>query len=175
MAELCAKSDRGNEPVIDFEEGAARIRSKRRGMAEAASLAQIHGTNIYAEFVARHGHRPDRKQAATIGRLMGVQVRAADGTMQPARTKVEKKIAQEEKQASQAEERYIDQILKLRCALANLAEIESDPAVIISYMDPFFGDVLVIRQHLAQAVTWINRFAKEWGGEQEACRSPGCV
>jgi hypothetical protein len=175
MGELRPVGSRGGGAVVNFEESAARIRSTRDGRAEAATLALTHGTNLYTDFVMRHGRRPDRKQAATIGRLMGVQVRAADGTMQPLRTKADKKAARAAKDAERTEDDYIDQILKLRCALANLAEIEGDPAVVIRYMDPLFGDASVIREHLAQAVIWINRFAEEWGREQETRGGPGRV
>jgi len=70
---------------------------------------------------------------------------------------------------------YIDEILRFRCALVNLAANNSDPADIIRYMDPLFGDVPVIRAHLAHAVRWINRFAEEWGHEQNTHGSSGEV
>jgi hypothetical protein len=70
---------------------------------------------------------------------------------------------------------YIEQILRFRCALVNLAANNSDPAEIIRYMDPLFGDVPVIRAHLDHAVRWINRFAEEWDHEQKTHGSPGEV
>ena len=75
----------------------------------------------------------------------------------------------------QAEADYIDEILRFRSALVNLAANKSDPADIIRYMDPLFGDVPVIRAHLAHAVRWINRFAEEWGHEQNTHGSSGEV
>jgi hypothetical protein len=75
----------------------------------------------------------------------------------------------------QTEADYIDEILRFRCALVNLAANNSDPADIIRYMDPLFGDVPLIRAHLAHAVRWINRFAEEWGHEQKSHGSPGEV
>jgi hypothetical protein len=70
---------------------------------------------------------------------------------------------------------YIDEILRFRCALANLAENESDPATLIRYMDPLFGDAQMIREHLYRAVTWINRFAEEWNREQGTHGNPGQI
>ena|SRR5579872_1572975 len=70
------------------------------------------------------------------------------------------------KQSPPTEDDYIDEILRFRCALANLAENNSDPAEIIRYMDPLFGDAEVIREHLHHAVRWINKFAEEWDREQ---------
>jgi hypothetical protein len=82
------------------------------------------------------------------------------------------KIARKKKQSPETESDYIDEILRFRCALANLAQNHSDPAALIRYMDPLFGDVPVIREHLAHAVRWINRFAKEWDREQTTHGSP---
>lgn len=72
----------------------------------------------------------------------------------------------------QTESDYIDEILRFRCALVNLAQNDSDPAVVIRYMDPLFGDVPLIREHLDHAVRWINRFAEEWSREQTTHGSP---
>jgi hypothetical protein len=71
-----------------------------------------------------------------------------------------------------SESDYIDEILRFRCALVNLAENESDPATLIRYMDPLFGDALVIREYLHRAACWINRFAEEWDREQKTHGSP---
>jgi hypothetical protein len=53
---------------------------------EADRIAALNGSNPYSDFLREHGHRPDRGQAATIGRLMGARVRASDGSMQPVLT-----------------------------------------------------------------------------------------
>jgi hypothetical protein len=165
MGELCPV-DAGNSTVLDFEQNAARIRLTRELRAEAVTLTASHGINPYSDFILAHCRRPDRDQAATIGRLMGIQVRASDGTLQPRRAKVERN-RRDAKRREQTQDDYVDQILRLRCALANLAQNEGDPAAVIRYIDPLFGDASVIREHLAHAVQWINRFAEEWGREQE--------
>jgi hypothetical protein len=132
---------------------------------EANALATEHGENPYTDFLRRHGRRPDRLQASTIGQLMGVQVRAADGTLQPP-------VCAATKRRNVPQDHAIDQILRLRCALSNLAQNKGDPTVVIRYMDPLFGDAAVIREHLAHAVRWINRFAEEWDREQETRQGP---
>lgn len=152
--------------VLDFEQNVARIRLVRELQAEAVALTASHGINPYSDFLSRYCCRPDRDQAATIGRLMGIQVRASDGTLQPRLTRAERTAASA-KRRTLTEDEYVDQILRLRCALANLAQNQGDPAVVIRYIDPLFGDASVIREHLAHAVQWINRFAEEWGREQE--------
>jgi hypothetical protein len=161
--------------IVSFGDASARLRSARELRAEAAALCDAHGSNPYTDFLLLHGRRPDHNQAASIGRLMGVQVRAADGTLQPQRTKAEKAAARLAKHRHQTEDDYIDQILRLRCALANLAQNESDPAVVIRYMDPLFGDAAVIREHLGHAMRWLNQFAEELGREQETRGGPGQV
>lgn len=79
------------------------------------------------------------------------------------------------KQRPPTEDDYIDEILRFRCALANLAENNGDPAEIIRYMDPLFGDAVVIREHLHHAVRWINKFAEEWDREQRTHGNTGQV
>ena len=79
------------------------------------------------------------------------------------------------KQQAPTEDDYIDEILRFRCALANLAENNGDPAEIIRYMDPLFGDAVVIREHLHHAVRWINKFAEEWDREQRTHGNTGQV
>ena len=83
MGELCPVE----ATVLNFEQNAARIRLARELRAEAVTLTASHGVNPYSDFILRHGCRPDRDQAGTIGRLMGIQVRASDGTLQPRRAK----------------------------------------------------------------------------------------
>jgi hypothetical protein len=158
--------------IVAFDDAADRLRAIRELRAEANALVEAHGHNAYSDFILRHGRRPDRNQAVAIGRLMGIRVRAADGTLQPRRTKTKQPVAHPVKHQQRTEGDYIDQILRLRCALANLAENKGDPAEVIAYIDPLFGDASVIREQLAHAVQWINRFAEEWGHEQETRGGP---
>jgi hypothetical protein len=79
------------------------------------------------------------------------------------------------RESQHIESDYIDEVIRFRCALLNLAQNNSDPADIIRYMDPLFGDVPLIREHLDHAVRWINRFAQEWNREQTTHGSPGKV
>jgi hypothetical protein len=161
-------SETDDNKVLSFEQNAMRIRLARELRTDAAALTASHGINPYSDFIQRYGCRPNCDQASAIGRLMGIQVRASDGTLQPRRTKKRKSAAAKNaRSCEQTQDEYVDQILRLRSALTNLAKIESDPKVVIGYIDPLFGDASVIREHLAHAVHWINRFAKEWGLEQE--------
>jgi hypothetical protein len=93
-------------------------------------------------------------------RLRPERARPLDDARQP------KRPTRREKPRRSAEGDYIDEIVRFRCALANLAENKGDPADLIRYMDPLFGDAVVIREHLHHAVRWINRFAEEWDREQ---------
>src|SRR2546422_834854 len=117
MGELCSV-DTDNSTVLNFEQNAARIRLARELQAEAVVLTASHGANPYSDFILRHGCRPDRGQAITIGRLMGIQVRASDGTLQP-RKKV-KNAARGTMHREQPQDEYVDQILRLRSALTSL-------------------------------------------------------
>lgn len=143
--------------------------------AEASVFARRYGKNAYSDFLLTHRQRPSREQAATIGRLMAIRVRADDGSLQPEPSQRERAAAREAKRSRQAEADYLDQIVRFRCVLTSLAKNQSDPADVISYIDPLFGDESVIREQLAHAVYWINRFAEEWEHEQESRGGPGQV
>jgi hypothetical protein len=97
-----------------------RLATRRQLAAEAAVLLEAYGPNAYSDYLIKHGCRPGRKAAATIGRLIGVRVKAADGTMQPPRTKAEQ-LARSELL------RKWDHIARLRSALAQLAQNEDSP------------------------------------------------
>jgi len=109
--------------------------------------------------------------AEAANRLRRGQLKATTGAQRPRQRKIERSSPPKE-ESQQTESDYIDEILRFRCALVNLAQNNSDPADVIRYMDPLFGDVPLIRQHLDHAVHWINRFAEEWGREQTTHGSP---
>lgn len=155
--------------IVQFAEASQRLIAERELRFEAWTLTERHGPNPYSEFLTKHGRRPTRGQAATIGRLMGARVKASDGTLQP------KKITSPKATERSGEDERIDQILRLRSALANLAANKDDPALVIRYMNSTFGDESVIRGQLDHAVRWINRFAQEFHREQETRGDPGRV
>src|ERR1700742_2164223 len=114
--------------VVSFEVAAPLARVRRDLRAEAMALAEARGPNLYSDFLNRNGRRPERAEAASIGRLMGQRVRAADGTLQPRQTKAEKAAAGRVKSQRQKAEECLNQIVRLRCALANLSANQDDPA-----------------------------------------------
>ena len=157
-----------------------RTRQKRCGQAapcgrKSSSFGSSLGPNLYSDFVLKNGYRPDPAQAATIGRVIGHRVKAADGSLQPAPTRAEKAAAGRAKKRSRKDVDGLEQILRLRRALASLAQNDRDPADIIHYIDPLFDDVLVIREQLAHAVNWINQFAEEWERDQKASGNPRSI
>jgi hypothetical protein len=161
--------------VVSFESAAPLARVRRDLRAEAVALADARGANLYSEFLIRNGRRPERAEAAAIGRLMGQRVRAADGTLQPRQIKAEKAATKREKSQRQKDAERLNQIVRLRCALANLAANQDDPADVIAYIDPLFDDSALIREQLTHAVNWMNRFAEELGREQETRGGPRSV
>jgi hypothetical protein len=165
---LRAAGHGGGAEIVHFGEASARVRLEREARAEAAAFVAAHGRNLYSDFLLRHGRRPSRKEAAAIGRLIGVRVRAADGTLQPRRSKADKAAARYAK----TENDYLDQVLRLRCALANFAQIGGDPSEIIQYIDPTFDDVSLIREQLAHAAHLITRLMEGWDREQETRGGP---
>jgi hypothetical protein len=166
MGSVCTVDEAGGN-VIAFDDAAVRLRLIRELRLEAEALISTFGQNPYSDFLFKNGRRPDPGQAATIGRLIGIRVRASDGSLQPTPTKAQRAEARRSKTRRQVEADYFEQVMRLRTALVQLSKNNSDPAEIIAYVDPLFGDDSLIREHLARAVRWINRFAEEWEHEQE--------
>jgi hypothetical protein len=129
------------------------LASRRQLSAEAATLVDAYGPNAYSDYLVKHGCRPARKVAATIGRLIGVRVKAADGTMQPPRAKNEK-LARAELH------RKWDHIARLRSALAQLAQNEDSPDSIIQSI--VSTDRAEIGANLEKSLEWLIRFADHW-------------
>jgi anti-sigma factor ChrR (cupin superfamily) len=82
-----------------------------------------------------------------------VRVKAADGTMQPPRTKAE--------QLARAElHRKWDHVARLRSALAQLAQNEDSPASIVECIVSV--DRAEIGANLEKSLAWLMRFAEHW-------------
>jgi len=130
-----------------------QLANRRQLSAEASALVEAYGPNAYSDYLLKHGCRPSRKVAATIGRLIGVRVKAADGTMQPPRAK-------DEKIARAGLHRKWDHIARLRSALAQLAKNEDSPESIIHSI--FSADRAEIGANLEKSLKWLIRFADHW-------------
>jgi|ERR1700754_1110758 len=136
--------------ILQFEPLAT---ASRQLSAEAAKLAEAYGPNAYSDYLLKHGRRPGRKVAATIGHLIGVRVKAADGTMQPPRTKADR-LAKAELH------RKWDHIARLRSALAQLAQNEDSPASIVENI--VSADRAEIGANLEKSLAWLIRFSDLW-------------
>lgn len=160
-----------NSVVLPLEDAAEQTTIRRLLASEAAALEAQHGKNPYSDYVLRHLKRPDPSEAATIGRLLGGRVRAADGTLQPPLTKADRLVLRGIKTRRKAASRRYNHIQRLRAAIAALSENEDDPADVISG-----GSVLLdsheIGTQLDIAVCWLNRFATEWHSREKETR-PG--
>jgi hypothetical protein len=157
MLRLIEKAD----SVIAFDAAAASADARDLLRAEAAEIEAWYGKNAYSDYLSEHGRRPDPDQAAVIGRLVGMRVKASDGSMQPRRTKAERETLREARDRQRTRSRYRRQVTRLRQALASLAENEDSPSDVIDHVHPEF-DEPVIRAHLDHAVEWLSRFVQEW-------------
>lgn len=161
----------GNSAVLPLEDAAEQTRIRRLLVSEAAALEVQYGKNLYSDYLLRHLKRPEASEAATIGRLLGGRVEAADGTLQPPLTKADRLVLRGVKTRRKAASRRYNHIQRLRAAIAALSENEDDPADIIGG-----GSVLLdcheIGNSLDIAVSWLNRFAMEWHSREKEAR-PG--
>jgi hypothetical protein len=141
-------------------------------MMEAEAIEIWHGLNAYSDFIRKHGRRPDRKQAATIGRLLGGRVAADDGSMQPPLSKADRDVIRDIKARRKAASRRYDHILRLRNAIAALSENEDDPAEVIGHGSCLL-DGPAISAQLDIALCWLNRFAQEWHSREKKAGAAG--
>jgi len=135
--------------------------------AEALAISAKIGGNPYSDYILKHGKRPDRAEAAAIGRLIGQQVRASDGTLQPRRTKAERQAAKEAREGKKQRYRKWDHIARLRSAILQLAQNEDDPGPMINEIAT--SERAEIGANLRKSIDWLTRFMNEWRrhGEQE--------
>ena len=89
---------------------------------EADRIAALNGSNPYSDFLRKHGHRPDRGQAAAIGRLMGARVRASDGSMQPILTAGEREAIRSVRKERREWSQKLDHVHRTITAITALAE-----------------------------------------------------
>lgn len=149
--------DKLNIAVIAFPDEA--VRELRN---EAVSFAIKHGQNAYSDYILKHCQRPDPKEAATIGRLIGMPVKASDGTMQPRPTRAERQAMKDAKEARNQRYRIWDHIARLRAALGQLAQIDAAPASIAGEICA--SDRPDLGANLQKSLAWLIRFAEEWHG-----------
>lgn len=147
-------------------DAAEETKIRRLLASEALALEAQFGKNPYSDYLLRHHKRPDRAEAATIGRLMGGRVKAADGTLQPPLTKADRLVLRGIKARRKAASRRYDQILRLREAIAALSQNKDDPADVIAGGSVLF-DCSEIEWQLDSALCWLNRFAEEWYGREK--------
>lgn len=84
--------DRAGGAIASGSESAPEAPTESELHMEANALEAWYGPNAYSFFLRKHGRRPGREQAATIGRLLGGRVAAADGSMQPPLTKADREV-----------------------------------------------------------------------------------
>lgn len=141
-------------------------------VTEALALEAQHGKNAYSDYVLKHRRRPSSEEAAGIGRRVGGQVMADDGTMQPPLTQGERAALKEMKARRRAASRRYDQIIRLRQAIAALAANKDDPSDVIGSGSCLLRDS-AISEDLQAALCWLNRFATEWYNREEETRARG--
>jgi hypothetical protein len=155
-----------DEPVPDIPVAHEVAQERAILEAEAAMIEAWYGKNAYSDFLVKHGQRPTSAQAAVIGRLLGAQVKARDGTMQPPLTAAEREFRRSERRRQRNEVECQAQVLRLRSTVEVLATFECEPSDVVKNICDQL-DESTIREQLSRAVQWLNRFAEEWGRREE--------
>ena len=150
---LVTKDDK-NSDVEVFLAIPSDAKILRELILEAEAIEAWYGLNAYSSFIKKNGRRPDRTQAATIGRLLGGRVEAEDGTMQPALTESDREVLRGIRSRRRAASRRYDHILRLREAIAALSENEDDPADVIGTGSCLLNESAISAQ-LDMALCWL--------------------
>jgi hypothetical protein len=156
--------------VIPLGDASEVNRGRRLLASEAMALEAQHGKNPYSDYLLNHHKRPEPAEAATIGRLMGGRVEAADGSLQPPLSKADRLALRGIKGRRAVASRRYDHILRLRAAIAALAQNQDDPADVIAGGSVLF-ECPEISLQLDLALCWLSRFAQEWHSREKETRA----
>lgn len=140
--------------------------------AEIEAIEAWYGPNAYCSYLRKHRRRPGPEEAASIGRLLGGRVQADDGTMQPPLNESGKATLRGIKSRRQAYARRYDHIMRLKTAIAALAENVDDPADVIGEGSCVLAESEIDAQ-LDSALCWLNRFSEYWHGRKKETRAAG--
>ena len=148
------------------------LSATRELRTEIEALEAWYGPNAYSNYLRKYNRRPSREEAVGIGRLLGGQVKADDGSMQPQLSAGDRAAIKMIKSRREAYSRRFDHMVRLKTALAALAENEDDPA------DVFNGESCVLDQseidaQLDIALCWLKRFAEHWHDRKKEARAAG--
>ena len=165
--------------LVDNRQDVPAIKPDNDDLAlEADRISALNGPNPYSDFLRKHSHRPDRDQAATIGRLMGARVRASDGSMQPVLTAGERAAIRSIREERREWAQQFDHIHRTITAITALAENHHEPSEVLAYGSDEFSKANV-RESFRSAINWLQRFAevlRNHDNEDNSCsKGPQCV
>jgi hypothetical protein len=148
--------------LVNTHQNTSAIKPSNDDLGLAADrIEALNGKNIYTDFIKKHGRRPDRDQAAAIGRLMGGRVRASDGSLQPILTEGERAAIRAIRTRRRQRAQLIDHLQRTATAVAALAQNRHEPSTVIDYGHDIFSTGAFLQQ-LESALAWFNRFAEEF-------------
>jgi hypothetical protein len=158
-------SGKGNPAAeVAHPESIVQFDSVQAVKMEARAFEARHGKNPYSDFILRHGRRPDQNEAAGMGRMMNLRLRAVDGSLQPKLTKSEKAAWQNFGSLKVEAQRKRSEIRRLMGAIRDLASASISPAGLACEIDP-------TREHVELALGYLLRFVEELRGD-ETGKSP---
>jgi hypothetical protein len=146
--------------TIEFDSAASHARLARSLREEAAALESRFGPNLYSTFLRTQGRRPDREQAAVIGRLLRAQVKASDGSLQPQSSGPDLRVGKIAKKQDREDLIRRTRAVRTKRAINDLSTITNEPVEVLAYVKSSF-ELAGIREQVRAAVNWLNRFAEE--------------
>lgn len=134
---------------------------------EIETIEASYGSNAYSNFLRAHHRRPSREEAAEIGRLLGRQVKASDGSMQPPPSTAERNRQKKEKSLRDTFARRVQQLADIRTAVSLLAGINDSPSDVIGDRIPPL-DTSVLDLEIRAALSYLSRFAEYWNDRPQS-------
>jgi hypothetical protein len=149
------RADTGD--VISFAAAREQASAGKALRAEAKAIEAASGKTLYSDFIAKHGRRPDPKEAAAIGRHIGAQVVASNGKKYPRRTRQELESARQRKSDHL---RKLEEIWRLQTAVTLVAQNAESPSALIDKICE--SEAAAIGPNLRKAIAWLAGFEREW-------------
>ncbi len=152
------------EQVVSLQgekaEREAREEAEKVLLQEVAHYKLQNPGNAYTDYIEKNRKRPDKETAADIGRLLGGQVKADDGSMQPPKSKAQKVSEKKQKDARKEESNLRRQAYHAYISVCYLGQNHDDPEKLLHLINEYELPRMI--EYFENAVEWFTRFAKEW-------------
>jgi hypothetical protein len=160
-----------DDVVVWLDEAADRLGDINALKEYARDFEARNGSNPYSDFILKYGRFPSCEEAAGMGRMMNLRLKASDGSLQPKLTTADKAARKRFRDERRASRMRSENVRRLRQAVSDLAAIDASPSQLIEMLNSQTADAQT-RDNLKCALDYLTRFAQQWR-RHEARKYPG--